>query len=235
MSGATRRFALFARTNIASWHPPSTTTKTSPTSSIWCASRCVFWFLAHSKQLRKSQKDNSDKERRIAELERTLADRTNRGPALRERPEDGGGDAEEDDDPGPAAARKRTRPQRSLSSDSQIVEPPSKRQQTAPPDGADLGADTDGPPSQAQAATWGARYVTKCCPWLVHDDVISLPLDAKYDPTKRFMKYKGKFIEANIMQGQVRDLLDLMPPQYHRFRFKKDFIDAVCSSTSCFH
>ncbi|KZV79959.1 hypothetical protein EXIGLDRAFT_756584 [Exidia glandulosa HHB12029] len=178
--------------------------------------------------LRETQLESSEKDKRIARLERRLADLTNQGATP--SPPRNDDDEEENDNPRPSK-KSRARPHRDLSADSVQVERPAKRTHTDAADNAHHNSGHPAPshagaPSWDQVATLGARFVTTRCPWLVHDDVISASPNPAWDPATRYDKDGEEFIEENIFQGQLRDLLELVPQEYHSYRGTTAFIDA---------
>ncbi|KZV91995.1 hypothetical protein EXIGLDRAFT_836755 [Exidia glandulosa HHB12029] len=181
-----------------------------------------------SQLLRETQLENSDLSKEVARLKRALADATNGGispsQSLPGSPRDQDDGELGEDPPPPRNSGSNARKRRAAVVDPESEdEPPRKRTQPgANADGDDGDGDGDdgeptiprpvahpkGPPTSDQVATWGARYVTTCCPWLVHDDV------------------DGEFVDEELIQGQLRDLLQVVPAQYHEYRPTKDFISA---------
>ncbi|KZV85590.1 hypothetical protein EXIGLDRAFT_841375 [Exidia glandulosa HHB12029] len=80
-------------------------------------------------------------------------------------------------------------------------------------------------PSPDEIQDWGKKFVINYSPWLVDDSVFSMKLKPGIGDKHgtRFVKKKKKFLVENLIQGQLRDLLEVIPEEYQWLRKDKDF------------
>lgn len=189
--------------------------------------------------MRKLQKSTQQLLRENRLLKQQLADRTNQ-PA-----------SDDDDDPGPRAPKRKQR-QPSFDDTQGIRMPPRKRKRNArapastprSPSPANFEPSESGSPAppghRTPAASeihdWGREFVFKFGPWLIHDSVLGLELnpDIGDTPATRFVRDRrgGRFHEENLKQGQLRDVLEVIPVDSQWLRGDKDFKAHVRSIAS---